>query len=236
MDTMERDPAYIAQQVRFMRKMFNLTQENLADMAGLTSRTIEKIESGKHRPEEQTLRSLARALNVELSYFQKPSPEQEARQKEQIERAIRKMVLVPTDPIRSASDFLNAYGQRDGFRFDTSAIRSDKALDIVAVLVDWIKDLDGLWDDCSMSEQLRYARSFVEECGKLDPLGLVCYMGSHRQLLREKGRPDLVFNVGLLSIQPKDGADGRRHALVQLDGRWETTDEDRVSVPDGYTP
>jgi len=59
---MDRDPAYIASQVKFVRKMFGLTQENLANAAGLTTCTIEKVESGRRRPEEQTLRSLARAL------------------------------------------------------------------------------------------------------------------------------------------------------------------------------
>ena len=62
MQTTEKDPAFIAQQVKFIRKMFRLTQENLADAAGLTTRTIEKVESGHHCPEEQTLRSIARAV------------------------------------------------------------------------------------------------------------------------------------------------------------------------------
>jgi transcriptional regulator with XRE-family HTH domain len=78
MEPMERDPKYIADQVKFLRKTLGLTQENLADAAGLTSRTIEKIESGGHRPEEQTLRSLARALGLDVNIFQNPSPEQEA--------------------------------------------------------------------------------------------------------------------------------------------------------------
>jgi transcriptional regulator with XRE-family HTH domain len=37
--------------------MFQLTQENLAEAAGLTTRTIEKVESARHRPDEQTPRS-----------------------------------------------------------------------------------------------------------------------------------------------------------------------------------
>jgi transcriptional regulator with XRE-family HTH domain len=234
MDTMTRDPAYIAQQVKFLRKMFGLTQENLAEAAGLTTRTIEKIESGKHRPEEQTLRSLARAFKMDATYFDKPTPEQEARQKEEIKRAIRKTVLVPTDPIHSASDFLTAFGQRHAFRFDTSAAQSDEALEVAATLVDWIKDLDGIWDDCGMSEQLQYARGFVEQCAQLEALGFVCHIGQHRQVLRQKDHADLVFNVGLLSIQPKEGAEGRRYALVQLDGGWETTKEDRVPLPDDF--
>lgn len=79
METMERDPAYIAEQVKFIRKMHKLTQENLAEAAGLTTRTIEKIESGRHRPDEQTLRSIARAMQIDVHYFEKPTPEQEAR-------------------------------------------------------------------------------------------------------------------------------------------------------------
>jgi transcriptional regulator with XRE-family HTH domain len=233
MNTLERDPVYIAQQVRYLRKTFRLTQENLADAAGLTTRTIEKIESGRHRPEEQTLRSLARALQINITYFEKPTPEEEAEQRAKIARAVRKMLLVPTDPIRTTSDFLAAYAQRHAFRFDTSAAESDEALEVAATLVDWLKDLDGIWDDCSMSEQLGYARSFVQECARLEPLGLVCYMGHHRQVLRERDKKDLTFSVGVLSIQKKEGAEGRRYALVQLEGRWEVPDGDRVPLPEG---
>jgi transcriptional regulator with XRE-family HTH domain len=230
MDTMERDPTYIAQQVKFLRKMFQLTQENLADAAGLTSRTIEKIESGKHRPEEQTLRSLARALRIDVAYFEKPTPEQEARQRAEIERAIRKTVLVPTDPIRTASDFLAAFDQRHAFRFDTSIAQDDEAIEIAASLVDWVKDMNDVWDDCSMSQRVEYARSFVTQCAQLEQFGLLCYMGHHRQVLREKERPDLTFVVGLLSIQPKEGVEERRYALIHLEGKWETVDGDRVSL------
>ena len=232
MDTMERDPAFIAQQVKFLRKMFRLTQENLADAAGLTTRTIEKIESGKHRPEEQTLRSLARALEIDIAYFEKPTPEQEARQRAEIERAIRKTVLVPTDPIRTTSDFLAAFDQRHAFRFDTSTAQDDEPLEIAASLVDWVKDLNDIWDDCSMSQRLEYARSFVDQCAQLEQFGLLCHMGHHRQVLREKGQSDLTFVVGLLSIQLNEGAEGRRYALIHLQGKWETVDEDRISLPE----
>ena len=71
METMERDPAYLAQQVKFLRKWHGLTQENVANgRAGLTTRTIEKVESGRQLgPSEQTLRSLARAFQIDVSIF-----------------------------------------------------------------------------------------------------------------------------------------------------------------------
>jgi transcriptional regulator with XRE-family HTH domain len=234
METMDRNPAYIAQQVKFLRKMFKLTQENLADAAGLTTRTIEKIESGRHRPEEQTLRSLARALQLDVKYFEKPTPEQEARQRSEMERAIRKMVLVPTDPIRTASNFMEAFRQRHAFRFDTSVVQDEEALEIAVTMVDVLKDLNDVWDDFYMSQHLEYARSFVAQCEQLEEHGYLCHMGHHRQVLREKDKPDLFFSVGLMSIQRKENGEGRRYALIQLEGRWETVDEDRIPVPPDF--
>lgn len=227
METMERDPAYIAEQVKFIRKLHKLTQENLADAAGLTTRTIEKIESGRHRPDEQTLRSIARAMQIDVRYFEKPTPEQEARQKAEMERALHKMVLVTTNPIRKASDFLAAFGQQHAFRIDISAVTDDAALETAAAMSDWITDLNDVWDDCAMSQRLEYARSFVELCEDMDRHGFVCHMGTHKQQLRQKDRPILISTVGLMTLLPKDGSEGSRYALVQLEGGWESQESDR---------
>ncbi|WP_246832701.1 helix-turn-helix domain-containing protein [Thioclava sp. F28-4] len=70
--------------------MFSLTQENLADASGLTVRTIQKVESERHVPEVQTLRSLARGLGFDITVFSKPTPEQEKRQQKEVERALKK--------------------------------------------------------------------------------------------------------------------------------------------------
>ena len=230
METMERDPAYIAKQVKFIHKTYRLTQENLADLAGLTTRTIEKVESGRHRPDEQTLRSIARAVQVDVGYFEKPTPEQEARQKAEMERAVRKMLLVTTNPIHTTSDFLSQFANRHAFRIDTSAVTDDAALETAAAMTDWITDLNDVWDDCPMTQRLDYARSFVELCQEIERYGFVCYMGSHRQQMREKDRPVLVFTVGLMTLLPKDGVKGTRYALVQLEGRWETLESERVPL------
>ena len=232
METMERDPKYIAETLRQLRKLRGLTQQNLSDLSGLATRTIEKVESGRHQPEEQTVRSLARALGMDVSVFNKPTPEEETRQRRNMERAIRKTALVPTCPVRSAKDFLDCYGEWDAWRIDTSAVEIDGALDIAATMADWIQDMDGIWGLCSMSQQLDYARSFAELCQEIEGHGYLCHMGHHRQRLRAKGKPDLIFNVGLMSLQPKDKAEGLRYALVQLEGGWETLEQDRVRLPD----
>jgi transcriptional regulator with XRE-family HTH domain len=230
-ETMERDPAYIATQLRLLRKIFRVTQENLADAAGLTTRTIEKAESGRHRPDEQTLRSLARALNMNVTVFEKPTPEQEARTRAEMDRAVRKIVFVRTHPVNTANDFLNEFAQRHAFRFDISQVEKDEALEIAASMMDWIGDLDGVWDDCSMSQRLNYARSFAELCQSIEAHSYTCYMGHHGEKLLERGKTPLVFDVGLLSIQKSEGAAGERFALVHLHGGWESLERDRVPIP-----
>ncbi len=224
---MERDPAYIAKQVKFLRSHHKMTQENLADSSGLSTRTIEKIESGKHRPDEQTLRSLARAFKIDIEFFSKPTPEQEARQNAEMERSLRKILLVPTTPIKSARDFINAYTDRHAYRFDVSAVTDDVALEKAAEIIDWIKDIDGLWDEITMSQRLEYARSIFELAQECERHGFSCHMGHHLQQLKQKDKPPLVFNVGLIAFIPQENSDGIRYALIELEGAWETVASDR---------
>jgi len=231
METMQHDPMYIAEKVKAARRIFRFTQDNLATASGLTERTIQKIESGRHRPEEQTLRSLARAFGVSVKYFEKPTPEEEAQERASIARAIRKTVIVPTSPIRTASEFMSAVGHRHAFRFNTSSVNSDEALEIATRLVDFITDLMDVWNDCPMSNQLEWAKSFVEDCSQLENLGFRCHIGNHRQLLRNKGQRDLVVSVGIMSFLPKQRDDGTRYAIVHLEGEWESVEEDRPPMP-----
>ena len=107
-------------------------------------------------------------------------------------------------------------------------------METAASMVDWIKDLNDVWDDCSMSDRLQYARNFIDLCKELEEHGYLCHMGSHKQLLREQGRPDLVFVVGLMCLQAKKDANERRYALVHLEGRWETMPADRIQLPDDF--
>jgi hypothetical protein len=105
-------------------------------------------------------------------------------------------------------------------------VKDDEALEVAASLKDYIVDLIDGWDDCNASDQLQAARYCIDSCGRLEELGYLCHMGHHKQKLREKNRPDLVFDVGLFSIRDKSGADGTRYALIELEGRWETVNED----------
>lgn len=52
-----------------LRELQNLTQEELSEKSGISVRTIQRVETGKD-PKGYTLRTLAKALEVEESQLQ----------------------------------------------------------------------------------------------------------------------------------------------------------------------
>jgi transcriptional regulator with XRE-family HTH domain len=61
--------------VRRMRREKGLSQQELAELAGVGQDSISAIETGKHEPHPRTLRKLAKALDVEVAdFFKEPAP------------------------------------------------------------------------------------------------------------------------------------------------------------------
>lgn len=232
METMIRDPHHIAQTLKLLRKMLHLTQENLADEANLSTRTIEKIESGRHTPNEQTLRSLARALNADMRVFDKPTPGEEPRLRAVLERDVRKTVFAPTRAVQNASDFLTRFGQPNAIRFDMSAVEGDEPMELAATMSDYLEDMILAWnDDMGQSLRVSVAREVADMCSEIEQHGYLCHLGHHRQRLRVKEKSDLVLNVAVFVLLPKEHAEGERYAMVKLEGAWEVLEEDRLTLP-----
>ncbi len=58
-----------SEQIRTLRKNKGLSQEALAEMAGINLRTLQRIEAGDTIPRGETLRLLAQALGVDVEMF-----------------------------------------------------------------------------------------------------------------------------------------------------------------------
>ena len=58
-----------SEQIRTLRKNKGLSQEALAEMAGINLRTLQRIEAGVTIPRGETLRLLAQALEVPVEHF-----------------------------------------------------------------------------------------------------------------------------------------------------------------------
>ena len=58
--------------LREIRDRAFLSQQELADEATVSKRTIERLEAGMHRPRGRTVRKLARALRVDPAEIEFP--------------------------------------------------------------------------------------------------------------------------------------------------------------------
>jgi len=57
----------VGERIRRFRLDANLTQDSLAEKAGVKSNTIARLERGAHTASSPTLQKLAKALNVKVS-------------------------------------------------------------------------------------------------------------------------------------------------------------------------
>ncbi|MDB4304111.1 helix-turn-helix domain-containing protein [Desulfosarcina sp.] len=62
--------------IKELRIKKGLTQEELADMTELSSRTIQRIENGEVDPRSYTLQMIAKALEVDFSLFVEKEPDE----------------------------------------------------------------------------------------------------------------------------------------------------------------
>lgn len=57
----------VGKRIRKFRSESNLTQVQLAKEAGIQSNTLARLERGEHKASTDTLRKIAKALNVKVS-------------------------------------------------------------------------------------------------------------------------------------------------------------------------
>lgn len=59
---------YLIKEFKDRREMLQVTQETLAELSGVGLRTLKQFESGKGNPTLKTVKKLASALGLELSF------------------------------------------------------------------------------------------------------------------------------------------------------------------------
>lgn len=60
---------FVSEKILLARKTAKLTQEELAERSGLPQSHVSRLETGKHSPSDTSLNKIAKALNIDVSYF-----------------------------------------------------------------------------------------------------------------------------------------------------------------------
>jgi transcriptional regulator with XRE-family HTH domain len=198
-------PAEIAYFVKELRRLYGWKQFTLADEAGVNQRTIERLEAGKQRMDDDTLRKVAKALKLsEGALIQPIYRPSDAEIMAEVKRAEETQTVVELHDITEARDLENILGQ-DGHYIDGSGVEEALA-DAVAALKDLVQDWGDIFDDVPNLEQLNACRQILAAIREIEERG---YTGRWGRYTTHDN-----FNVGVLVIFKKSNLQNFRHAVV----------------------
>jgi transcriptional regulator with XRE-family HTH domain len=201
-------PSELAAMIALWRKDRGWTQETLAEIAGITARTLQRVESGQGGSAD-TRRALARALEcLDIDVFNKPWPIPDMEKiKQEADRINRETVEVAIQPlptgraVREFGELSNASG------FHQFGPMSEEAEHVFAELQDYFRDYGDV-DDCySATQKLDVDRDFQRMVDDLKAAGFALGGGSRRVRLVDRQPTDaepLRFTIVYIVVAPVD--------------------------------
>lgn len=226
-DTCEMDPVFVAERLRRYRQLHGLTQENLAELCGLSTRSIENYESGRRAPDQQACRSLLRSMQVDADFFRKPTPEEEERSHRKMEAALKHTAVVAVERVATVQQVQEMVAGCDGRRADFSQV-GDAGLDLAAELEEQVTDWGDIWEDIPPTGRLDAARGILETVRQLEVKGFATFYGRHlerRRIARDKA---ITWRSLVLFAAPKDQS--IKHVVLNLGPGSEPIDERTVTT------
>ena len=167
-------PEKIGKLVRILRTMQGWTQETLAELSGLQTRTIQRVEQGQPSSLD-TRRSLARGFSLDdLDYFNAlrsfPTEEELKKQKEAFERDY----LLLDARVVDGRQLITL--MQDGSGFGTICAMSMAELpraaqDAFAAIMDFVRNCMDAFDVASRTEILGYGDTLDESIAELKSAG-----------------------------------------------------------------
>ena len=169
-------PHEIGNSVALIRKMAGLKQLTVALEAGVTERTVQRIENGE-RGSEETLRKVAKALRMDEKAFIGPRKVLSSEEAvEQAKRQMEKLMVIDAYRLSALKDCEAMLGTHGAIIDDHAVV--DEAAGQVAIFKDCLQE----WNDAypalfSHEEKLNACRSILEQVKKLEAAGYVVRYG-----------------------------------------------------------
>jgi transcriptional regulator with XRE-family HTH domain len=133
------DSKLIGKNIRQHREERHLTQEELAIIAGVDTRTIQIAESGQNLSLE-TLKSIASAFDTSIEQLSKDH------QEAALAEFRAKYSVIDLQPVNKAADLCRLFGTH-AFQFYQAGTFTDDQADSMAELEQLVKDCGDIWGD-----------------------------------------------------------------------------------------
>jgi DNA-binding XRE family transcriptional regulator len=162
-ETRTPTPAELATFIKAMHDMSKWTQATLAEIAGLTERTVQRVENGEPSSLD-TRRALARAFGCkDLDIFDKPWPLPNVEKLKTYSAELDKTVLIPITRIRDGRTIRTITEGAFGSLSEELGEVPDEAREAFASLVDSLRDYNDVRDLYSMSQRLEVDRQLDDQ-------------------------------------------------------------------------
>ncbi len=213
MTTTMLDPKMLGFWARCVREAQHLSQEALAEAAGVTVRTVQRFEAGEG-VQINSRRSLAKALGYEdqdifddskfavtvLGFFD----DLKAFQQKQLDDQHPDQIRLPAQLISCGEEAINFAQGKDAATFDISPELSRDTKEIAAAFVDYVRDVGEL-DDLSAANSLTFANELDGMLKALKAEGAIVYTAKHdRKFVGENwdNKTPMTFKLGYLVVVP----------------------------------
>jgi transcriptional regulator with XRE-family HTH domain len=173
--------------VRGFRELREWTQETLAELAGVSAKTVQRVERAQ-AGDADTLRSLAGALGFEdLNFFTKPQPLPTKEQLKQYEAKLdAETVLVKFTLIERGKQLRQRAEEHDA-RVIQCQVENDGLEVAFAALCDLVGDYIDIAGDITQTERLAMDPDFDEALHSVKALGGDVLIGSRRVKMSAHG-------------------------------------------------
>lgn len=197
-------PEEVALLVRLYREAMEWSQETLAELSGLTVRTIQRVEAGQLSSLD-TRRAIARGFQIpNLDVFTKPLSFPTAEELEEQRAAFDREYLVLDAEVVDGRKVVTMLMEGHGYAaigFGSMAELPRAAGDAFAALLDYARDCMDVADVASRIEMLSFGDTLDELIEKLKATGYCLCAAQRRTSLTGKGWADptpLPFEITYL--------------------------------------
>lgn len=184
--------------ISLMRKMHQWTQETLAELSGLTTRTIQRIENGKGGSADSR-RALGKAFGHEdIDIYNKPfaipTPEEVERQKATFER---ERVTLATVPLTTGKQVVQLAETTQGYLFTSMEDLPPEADIALAELEDLFTEFRDVHDCYSATDKVEMYAEFQKKIDALADIGVELCHATRRVSINgtEASRTPLPFTI-----------------------------------------
>ncbi|NGZ11640.1 MAG: XRE family transcriptional regulator [Nitrospira sp. LK70] len=203
------DPKIVGKNIRQHREERHWTQEELAIVAGIDVRTIQRAESGQKLALE-TLKALANAFEITIDQLSKDS------QEEALAEFRAKYSVIELSPLGQAADLCQLFGTH-AYHFQRVGTFNDDQADSIAELEQVAKDYGEIWSDLEPIQRRDAEKCLQPLIERMLSLELAVSVGVHSMKLRSTVEESQPFAFSVLYVAIVRGRQPLR-ALIRQKG------------------